>query len=156
MDFSALRQRIVFLKPLDTKLNAMRENVPVWIPFKPNLRNNLIIDDKSDVYITEDKKGNAVLKTVDGQPYAHRLSIKEFSVWAYVAPATGREYEEAQKLREETTYQVKTRYFPRITMDMKILYDSQILDIVSVLDVGGRKIELQIVAKERDRNGKEC
>jgi len=112
MDFSALRQRIVFLKPLDTKLNAMRENVPVWIPFKPNLRNNLIIDDKSE--------------------------------------------EEAQKLREETTYQVKTRYFPRITTDMKILYDSQILDIVSVLNVGGRKIELQIVAKERDRNGKEC
>ena len=33
MDFSKLRHRVIFLKPLDKRLNSMNENVPVWIPF---------------------------------------------------------------------------------------------------------------------------
>lgn len=33
MDFSKLRHRAIFLKPLDKRLNSMNENVPVWIPF---------------------------------------------------------------------------------------------------------------------------
>jgi SPP1 family predicted phage head-tail adaptor len=80
------------------------------------------------------------------------------TVWAFVAPTTGREYEEAQKIREETTYKVITRYFPNITTDMKIKFNTQELDIVSVLNVNERNTELQIVAKEKDRNGygKEC
>ena len=67
---------------------------------------------------------------------------------------TGREYDEAQKLREETTYKVVTRYFKDITTDMKILHGLKVLDIVSVLNIGERNTELQIVAKEFDRNGK--
>lgn len=151
MDFSKLRHRIVFLKPLDKKLNSMKENVPVWIPFKPSLNANLLIDEKTDVYITEDKKGNAILISSGGQLYAHNLSVKEYSVWAAVAPTTGREYEEAQKLREETTYKITTRYFPNITANMKIMFGLQVLEIISVLNVGERNTELQIIAKEKDR-----
>lgn len=151
MDFSKLRHRIIFLKPLDKKLNSMKENVPVWIPFKPTLNANLLIDENTDVYITEDKKGNAILISSGGQLYAHNLSVKEFSVWANVAPTTGREYEEAQKLREETTYKITTRYFPNITADMKIMFGLRVLEIISVLNVGERNTELQIVAKEKDR-----
>ena len=75
------------------------------------------------------------------------------SVWAYVAPRTGREYDEAQKLRAETTYNVLTRYFPNITTDMRILFRGRILSIESVLNVGERNEQLQIVAVEKDRNG---
>lgn len=75
------------------------------------------------------------------------------SVWAHVAPKTGREYDEAQKLRAETTYNVLTRYFPNITTDMRILFRGRILSIESVLNVGERNEQLQIVAVEKDRNG---
>lgn len=78
------------------------------------------------------------------------------TVWAYVAPRTGREYDEAQKIRAETTYNITTRFLENITTDMKIRFNEQELDIVSVLNVNERNEQLQIVAKEKDRNGKEC
>ena len=55
------------------------------------------------------------------------------TVWAFVAPRTGREYDEAQKIRAETTYNVLTRYFPNITTDMRISFRDRILKIESVL-----------------------
>ncbi len=75
------------------------------------------------------------------------------TVWAHVAPKTGREYDEAQKLRAETTYNVLTRYFPNITTDIRILFRGRFLSIESVLNVGERNEQLQIVAVEKDRNG---
>ncbi len=78
------------------------------------------------------------------------------TVWAYVAPKTGREYEEAQKLRAETTYNILTRYFPNITADMKIKFRDKELKIESVLNIEERNEQLQIVASEVDKYGKEC
>lgn len=77
------------------------------------------------------------------------------TVWAYVAPKTGREYDEAQKLRAETTYNVTTRYFPNITTDMQIMFQGRTLKIESVLNISERNEELRIVASEVDKNGKE-
>ena len=74
---------------------------------------------------------------------------KDCMVWAKVAPMTGREYEEAQKLREETTYNVETRYFEGINASMKIKHRGRILDIISVLDIESRRVRLKIVAKEQ-------
>ena len=76
------------------------------------------------------------------------------TVWAFVAPRTGREYDEAQKIRAETTYNVLTRYFPNITTDMRISFRDRILKIESVLNVDERNEQLQIVASEVDTNGK--
>lgn len=155
MDFSKMRHRIVFLRPSKTELNSMKENVPVWVPFKPSMNNNLQITEEYEVYLTSDYAGNAVLKHISGEPYAHKLLIKEYAVWAYVAPKTGREYDEAQKLRAETTYNITTRYFPGITADMKIMYGSKIFRIESVLNIDERNEQLRIVASEVDTYGKE-
>ena len=48
-----------------------------------------------------------------------------------------------------------TRYLPNITSDMKIMFGLQVLDIISVLNINERNTELQIIAKEKDCNGKE-
>lgn len=77
------------------------------------------------------------------------------TVWANVSPKTGREYDEAQKLRAETTYNIYTRYFSDITAQMQIRYNEHILKIESVLNIGGRDEQLQIVASEVDSFGKE-
>ena len=78
---------------------------------------------------------------------------KYMTVWAYVAPKTGREYDEAQKLRAETTYNILTRYFSGITTDMQILFRERLFKIESVLNIDERNEQLQIVAVEKDRNG---
>lgn len=77
------------------------------------------------------------------------------TVWANVSPKTGREYDEAQKLRAETTYNVHTRYFSNITSDMQIEYNNKLLKIESVLNVDEKNEELLIVASEVDNFGKD-
>ena len=150
MNFSKLRHRIIFLHPTDLETNSMGETVPRYKPFKPFLPLPLQVD-ADKVYLTYDNDGNATLEYNNGKPYAHKLALKNFSVAGLVVPMSGREYEESQKLRTETTYKISTRFFPRITQDMHILYDNREFEIVSILDLNGRHEELQIVATEKDK-----
>lgn len=76
------------------------------------------------------------------------------TVWAFAAPKTGREYDEAQKLRSETTYNIHTRYFADITAEMQVRFNGRILKIESVLNINERNEELLIVASEVDSYGK--
>lgn len=149
MNFSKLRHRIIFLHPTDMKTNSMGETVPRYKPFKPFLPLPLQVD-ADKVYLTYDNDGNATLEYKDSKPYAHKLALQNFSVAGLVVPMSGREYEESQKIRTETTYKISTRFFPRITQDMHILYDNREFEIVSILDLNGRHEELQIVATEKD------
>lgn len=150
MDFSKLRHRIIFLKPTDETTNSMGELVPKYKPFKPYVPLPLKIESEA-VFLSHNADGNAILEYADGKPYAHKLAIMNYSVAAYVAPMSGREYEESQKLRAETTYKISTRFFRQIKSDMRILYDGREFEIVSVLDLGGRHEELQIIAAESGR-----
>ena len=70
MDFSKLRHRVIFLKPLDKRLNSMNENVPVWIPFKPKSSGDINADGTS-VYVLTDNKGNAVWKSSEADSCIH-------------------------------------------------------------------------------------
>jgi SPP1 family predicted phage head-tail adaptor len=147
MDFSQLRHRIIFLKPLQTAQNSMGESVPVWIPFSPVMRHTIEIRD-GEIRLTTDNGGNVTLAYKDGRSYARPLALEAFAVCAGVEPLTGKEYEEAQKLRAETTYRVTTRYFGGITPDMKVLFRNKTLHIVSVINVEERNRELAITAYE--------
>ena len=149
MNFSKLRHRIIFLRPTDMIKNSMGETVPRYKPFKPYLPLPIQVD-ADKVYLSHDNDGNAVLKYIDGKPYAHKLALQNFSVAGLVVPMSGREYEESQKIRAETTYKISTRFFRHITSDMRILYDNREFEIISVLDLGGKHDELQIVAAEKD------
>ncbi|MBE5039819.1 phage head closure protein [Ructibacterium gallinarum] len=145
MDFSKLRHRVIFLHPGDLRKNSMGETVPGYIPFKPSMPSS------NDVYLTHDTDGSAVLKRRDGKAYSSLDALHDYSVAAFVSPMSGREYEESQKLRAETTYKIVTRFFPGITPQMRILYDSREFEIVSVLDMNEQHTELQIVAAEKGR-----
>ena len=148
MDFSKLRHRIIFLYPGDLRKNSMGETVPGYIPFKPYLP---LPQDADGVFLTYDNDGNAILKRRDGKPYSYQAALQDYSVAAFVSPMSGREYEESQKLRAETTYKISTRFFPGITPQMRILYENREFEIVSVLDLNERHTELQIVAAEKGR-----
>ena len=150
MNFSKLRHRVIFLRPSDLTTNSMCEIVPKYKPFKPYLNTNLKVKN-TDVYLAYNNDGNAILVDADGKLYAHKLALQEFSVAGLVVPMSGREYEESQKIRAETTYKISTRYFPNITADMRILHNGREFEIISILDLDGRREELQIVAIETDR-----
>ena len=99
---------------------------------------------------------NSMNETVPGyepfKPYAkNQAEVQDYSVAGLVVPMSGREYEESQKIRSETTYKIFTRYFPGITADMRILHNEREFEIISILDLDGRREELQIVAIETDR-----
>lgn len=149
MNFSKLRHRIIFLSPTDEIINSMGETVPRYKPFKPYLPLPLQMQ-KNKVYLSHDNDGNAVLEYANGKPYAHKLALENFSVAAFVTPTTGREYEESQKIRAETTYKISTRYFRGINSTHRILYNNREFEIVSVLDLNERHDELQIIAAERN------
>lgn len=149
MNFSKLRHRIIFLSPTDEIINSMGETVPRYKPFKPYLPLPLQMQ-KNKVYLSHDNDGNAILTKQNGQPIAHKLALSEYSVAAFVAPTTGREYEESQKIRAETTYKISTRYFRGINSTHRILYDNREFEIVSVLDLNERHEGLQIIAAERN------
>ena len=125
MDFSKLRHRVIFLCPGDLSKNSMGETVPGYVPFKPSMPSS------NDVYLTHDTDGKAVIKRRDGKAYSYLDALHDYSVAAFVSPMSGREYEESQKLRAETTYKIVTRFFPGITPQMRILYDSREFEIVS-------------------------
>ena len=103
-----------------------------------------------------DIKTNSMNETVPGyepfKPYAkNQAEVQDFSVAGLVVPMSGREYEESQKIRAETTYKIFTRFFPNITSDMRIMHENKEFEIISILDLNGRREELQIVAVEADR-----
>lgn len=145
MDFAKMRQRIIFLKPDKAAENSMNEDVTGWFPFHPVKKtetNHMYVTQNNDTVFSE------------GVLYTFAEMLHDYGVWACVSPMTGREYAEAQKIREETTYNITTRYMENVKSNMKILYGTKIFNIVSVLDVGGRKKELKIVCTEVDRHGK--
>ena len=114
------------------------------------LRHRIIFLRPTD--LTTNSMGETVPKYEPFKPYSKaQVGIQDFSVAGLVVPMSGREYEESQKIRAETTYKISTRYFPDITDDMRILYDKREFEIVSILDLDGRHEELQIVAVETGR-----
>ena len=114
------------------------------------LRHRIIFLRPTD--ITKNSMNEAVPKYEPFKPYAKSQDeITDFSVAGLVVPMSGREYEESQKIRAETTYKISTRYFPNITADMRILHNGREFEIISILDLDGRREELQIVAIETDR-----
>ena len=114
------------------------------------LRHRIIFLRPTD--ITKNSMNEAIPKYEPFKPYAkNQDEITDFSVAGLVVPMSGREYEESQKIRTETTYKISTRYFPNITADMRILHNGRELEIISILDLDGRREELQIIAIETDR-----
>ena len=143
MKFEKMRHRIIFLRPTDDFVNTLGENTDASQVFSPATGKT------AEIYLQADSNNNLVF--ANGTPTAEELA--PFKIWAAVAPQTGREYTESQKLRAETTYNINTRYFPGITSEMKILHDSRAFDIISVLDIDCRREELKIIAAEREYNG---
>jgi SPP1 family predicted phage head-tail adaptor len=67
---------------------------------------------------------------------------------ASIEPISGREYIAAQSTQADVTHRINLRYMPGITPKMRVNYNSRIFDILSVINVGERNRELQLMCRE--------
>jgi SPP1 family predicted phage head-tail adaptor len=70
------------------------------------------------------------------------------TTWASIKPIQGREYFSALAVNAEKNIRFVIRYRLGITQEMRILYNGQIFDIQSIVDIEERHRELEIVCKE--------
>jgi len=70
------------------------------------------------------------------------------TVWASVEPLKGREFFAAQKENAETTVRICVRYRTGISPAMRIKFDDKIYEIIAIIDVEERHIELQLMCQE--------
>lgn len=71
------------------------------------------------------------------------------TVWAAVAPISGREFFAAQQVNSEVTHRVTIRYLPGVDAKMRVIYGKRVLEIQSVIDPQERHVELQLMCVER-------
>lgn len=70
------------------------------------------------------------------------------TVWAMVEPLSGREYFAAQQVNAEVTTKVTIRYIKSIKPEMRVVFEDRVFDILSVICVDERKVEMQLMCKE--------
>ena len=70
------------------------------------------------------------------------------TVWASIAPISGREENIASELSEVITHRILVRYRASVTAQGRILFGSRVFQIESVRDWQERTIFLEILAKE--------
>ena len=69
--------------------------------------------------------------------------------WASIEPIRGREYWDAHQVNAEVTTRIRIRSLSGVTPKMRVSWNSQIFDIVSVIHVEQRNRETQLMCTER-------
>ena len=79
----------------------------------------------------------------------------EKTVWASIKPVSGREYFMARQMQDETTHQVRIRYFEGVIPTWRVKYGDRILNIQSVInpDEGNNEMVLMCVEERISQSG---
>ncbi len=67
---------------------------------------------------------------------------------ASIEPVSGREYFAGQTTHSDVTHRVYTRFIPGVIPRMRIVYQSRIFEIISVINTRERNTELQLMCRE--------
>jgi SPP1 family predicted phage head-tail adaptor len=87
-----------------------------------------------------------ITKDPEGIPIENWQNIS--TIWAAVEPLREREYFQAATVQSQNMIRFTIRYRKAITSEMRILHESKLYDIQSVIDVQGRHQQLELMAKE--------
>ena len=88
----------------------------------------------------ENSKGEVLVAYVDAG-----------SFYASVEPLTSREINFARQAELSTTHRIRARYTPDLKSDCRLKFGTRIFDIVGIVNVEERNIELEISAVEVTR-----
>ena len=70
------------------------------------------------------------------------------TIQASIDPVSGLEYFVAHAIQADVTHRISLRYLSGITPKMRVNYSSRIFDIQSVINMGERNRELQLMCRE--------
>lgn len=98
------------------------------------LRHRVTIQDKTAV---QDGYGE---ETLTWSTYAER--------WASVEPLQGREFLEGKALAAEVTVRIRLRFVSGAAPEMRVVYGEHTYEIVSVIDVDLRGVEMVLMCRE--------
>ena len=73
---------------------------------------------------------------------------EEATVAASVEPLAGRELFAAQQAGSRVSHRVRMRYRPGVTPAKRLVYRGRVLNILSAIDVGERRRELEMLVEE--------
>lgn len=76
------------------------------------------------------------------------------TVWAQVMPLRGREFFAAAQTQQELSIKVTMRYRAGVTPSMALLWQGQRYDITGVIQLGGRREWLEVMALTGGRDGR--
>ncbi|MCA9232504.1 MAG: phage head closure protein [Planctomycetales bacterium] len=68
---------------------------------------------------------------LDGIPAGWQEIRRE---WGYIQPVDGREYEQSQQMRSDTTHKIATRWFDGATSAMRLVCGPRIFNATSVVN----------------------
>lgn len=106
------------------------------------------MDRKIDVYGYQDVK-NSIGMT-------EKKPVKLYSTWARIEPLRGREYYEAQRIKDENSFKIIIRYRKNIDSNMLIKYQGYMLQIQNIADpyMAHDTLELHCIERVRGKNGR--
>lgn len=61
------------------------------------------------------------------------------TVWGAFMPLPGTEQYTADRKTEDVPIRIKMRYYPNVTIDMRVLHNSKYYDIISINELGRRE-----------------
>jgi len=95
-------------------------------------------------------RGTIQYKAVSRDAYGGETVVwsDEAAVWMSIEGLSGREYFAAQQLGGEITHKIRMRFRRGMQPGKRILHNGRVLDVLSVINVGERNRELEIMAKE--------
>lgn len=99
-----------------------------------DLRHRVTIQQKT---VTSDPEGVAV-----------ETWTEVATVWAAVEPLRGREYIQAAAVTPEVTTRIRMRYRLGVKPAMRVVHGGRVYDVLSVIDVGGLRRELELMCRE--------
>ena len=76
-----------------------------------------------------------------------------YVVWANIEPLSGKEYFKARQTKSDSHVQVTIRYKRGVTPQMRVLFNDQSYEIVSVINVNMENKYLQLICKEGESLG---
>lgn len=88
-------------------------------------------------------------ETADAYGGAGSIAWSDYiTVWAAVAPLSGREFLEGRNLENEINYRIRIRYRSGLDPSMRVSWDSRIFDIEAVLNRFEENREIWLMCRE--------
>lgn len=83
------------------------------------------------------------------EPVPTGTAAAVLTCWAAIETLTGRELWLARQVRADVTHRIRMRYRSGLEPRMEAVYQGRVFELLEVLDPDERRIELEILAKER-------